>query len=142
YITDGYSDDLYRIKDGKLETWLTSKKIRNSNGILFDGEKLIIGVNEDHKLKSIDLKTKEVKIIAEIEGAMIDGIKKMGKDYLITNYYGQVFLVRSSGEVVEWLDTRDKNIICADFEYIEKDQLIIIPDLDNNVLHGYKVTVK
>ncbi|NQY68407.1 MAG: SMP-30/gluconolactonase/LRE family protein [Flavobacteriales bacterium] len=140
FITEGYSDNLHRIKDGKLETWLSSKKIRNSNGLQIDGNKLIIGVNDDHKLKSIDLATKEVTVIAEFEDGNLDGIKKYKDGYIVGNYYGQIFYVKKDGSITEWLNVEDKKIICADFEYLEDKQMLYVPDLDNSTLTGYKIS--
>ncbi|NQY11750.1 MAG: SMP-30/gluconolactonase/LRE family protein [Flavobacteriales bacterium] len=142
FITEGWSDNLLRIKDGVLETWLSSKKIRNPNGLFCDGNKLIIGVNEDHKLKSIDIATKEITVIAEFEDGNLDGIKKYKDGYLVGNYYGQIFYVKQNGEITEWLNVKDKKIICADFEYIEEKQMLYVPDLDNSTLHGYKIVSK
>ena len=57
----------------------------------------------------------------------------------MSHFYGDLNLVKENGEILELLNTRNDNIQCADFEYIENDSLIIVPDLINKKLFGYKL---
>lgn len=139
YVSDSQSNVIYRIKDGRVEKWLESDLIKSTNGILVDNDKIIAGVNTDGYLKSIDIKTQEIKNIAFIGEGEIDGIKKNGDNYLVSIYEGKLLCVSKNGEVKNLLDTRDKGIQCADFEYTPNDSVVIIPALINNKLYGYKL---
>jgi DNA-binding beta-propeller fold protein YncE len=138
YITDSGSKTIYKIKNGNVEKWLETEEISYLNGILYDDGKLIIGVNGDTSLKSVDIKTKEIQKIAMLGEGAIDGIKKCGDDYLVSHFQGNIYLVKKNGEVKELLNTREQKIDCADFEYIEDENMIIVPALWNNKLIGYQ----
>ena len=78
YVSDSKSNIIYRIKNSKVEKWLESELIKNTNGILVDSEQLIAGVNSDNYLKSINIKTKTISNIAFLGEGEIDGIKTFG----------------------------------------------------------------
>lgn len=138
YISDSDSDVIYRIKNGKLERWLNREEINKTNGILIDGINLLAGVNADNSLKAVNINDMTITRIATLPPGIIDGIKKCGDDYLVSIYEGNLYLVSKSGEVTELLNTRSEQIFCADFEYIDEMNLLIVPALKNNKLFIYK----
>jgi sugar lactone lactonase YvrE len=138
YVTDSDSAAVYSIKNGKVEQWLKSPDISNPNGIILDGNNLIIGVNGDNYLKSISISDKKISNIAAMGPGIIDGIKKHGNDYFVSLYAGNLYLVQRDGKITELLNTRKNKINCADFEYVEKIHLFIIPALSNSKVTGYK----
>src|SRR4030042_3546834 len=131
YISDSGSDIIYRIKDGMFEKWLNSKEVNQTNGILVDGDILIVGANSDGSLKAVNTTDMAICKIASLPPGIIDGIKKCGDDYLVSHYEGNLYLVSNNGEVTELLNTRTEQIYCADFEYIDELNLLIIPALRN-----------
>lgn len=142
YVTVSDTDIIYRIKDSKVEKWFESMEIMNPNGIMCEGDKIIIGVCSDNTLKSVAIANKELKTVA-VAGKgieVIDGLKKYGDDYLISHYKGTILRIRSDGRVTKVLDTSKKGIYCADFEFIEDRLLFIIPSLKNNLVSVYKYT--
>jgi sugar lactone lactonase YvrE len=138
YISDSGSDIIYRIQDGVVERWLTGNEIDHTNGVLIDGDKLIVGVNTDSSLKAVNIKDRSVTRLASMPPGAIDGIKKCGSGYLVSHYQGNLYLVKQDGEVIELLNTRVEKISCADFEYIDKLNLLVIPALKNNKLFIYQ----
>ena len=138
YISDSGSDIIYRIKNGIFEKWLTSKEIDRTNGVLIDGDRLLVGVNADSSLKAVDIKNKTITKMASLPPGIIDGIKKCGSGYLVSHYNGNLYLVSPGGAVIELINTRGEEIKCADFEYIDKLSLLIIPALKNNKLFIYQ----
>ena len=138
YVSDSGNDVIYRIKNGKVEKWLTGSEIDNTNEVLVDGDKLILGVNSDSTLKSANLESKEIKSIATLSKGTIDGIQKCGKEYLVSHFEGELFLIDPNGKIMELLNTTASNINCADFEYVEKLNLLVIPALRNNKVFIYK----
>ncbi len=140
YVSVSDGDVIYRIKDGKVEKWITGVEVDKTNGVLVDGDKLILGVNSDSTLKSVSFENKEINTIATLHAGIIDGIKKCGTNYLVSHYNGNLYLVKKNGEVTELLNTRPSEIKCADFEYIESMNLLIIPALRNNKVFIYKYT--
>ncbi len=138
YISVSDSSIIYRIKDGKLEKWLNREEINKTNGVLIDGANLLTGVNADHSLKAVNTNDKTITKIASLPPGIIDGIKKCGDDYLVSIYEGNLYRVSSNGEVIELLNTRSEQISCADFEYIDEMNLLIVPALKNHKLFFYK----
>jgi len=137
YVSESDSDVIYKIKNGQVEKWIESKEISRTNGILADGNKLILGVISDSCIKAADLDSKEIVVIAQLKQGIIDGIKKCGNNYLVSHFEGNLYLVSTGGQVEELLNTRNEKINIADFEYIEDKGLIVIPSLSNNKLLGY-----
>ena len=138
YVTDSYEKTIYRIKNGEVSKWMDTLAISYPNGIEYDEGKLIIGVNGDNCLKSVDIKTREIHTIAFLGEGLIDGIKKCRDGYLVSLYYGILLHVKHNGTVTQLMNTKEQNIPCADFEYIENEKMVIIPTLWNNKLYGYK----
>ncbi|MGD8778487.1 MAG: hypothetical protein PVH88_05945 [Ignavibacteria bacterium] len=138
YVSVSDSDVIYKISNGRVEEWIRDISIDQTNGILIDNNKLIVAVNSDHFLKYIDITTKEIKKIAYLGPGILDGIKKCGDDYLVSHYEGNLNLVSLSGRVTELLNTRDRKINIADFEFIKNKGLLITPALKNNKLYGYQ----
>ncbi len=140
YVTVSDTDIVYRIEDGMVEKWFEDPQISNPNAIMYDGGHIIIGVCSDNTLKSISISDKKLEIIA-VAGkgfAVIDGLKKFGNDYFISHYEGTILLLHSNGTITEVLDTSKEGIFCADFEFIEDQNLFVIPTLKNNRVSLYK----
>jgi sugar lactone lactonase YvrE len=138
YVTDSGTKTVYRIENDSVEAWFVGDEIAAPNGILYDEGKLIIGVNSDNYLKSIDIKTKAITKIALLGEGTIDGIKKYGDDYLVSHVMGNIYLVKKTGEVKELLNTRVQEVKCADFEYIAEKKMILVPALSTNRVIGYQ----
>ena len=142
YVSVSDTNIIYRIKDGTVEKWFESPQIGNPNGIMCDGDKIIVGVCSDNTLKSISIADKKLNLVATAgKGfAVIDGVKKYGNDYLISHYEGTILLLHSDGTITEVMDTSKEGVFCADFEFIEDQKLILIPTLKNNRVSLYKYT--
>ena len=138
YMTDSGKKRVYRIENGIVENWLTSDELAKPNGILYDGGKLIIGVNSDNYLKSIDIQTKEITNIAFLDEGTIDGIIKYGDDFLVSHVMGNIYFVTKEGEVKELLNTREEDIRHADLGFIESERIIISPVLNRDKLIAFQ----
>ena len=140
YVTTSGSDILFKISQGKVEHWIEGESISDANGILFDGEKLIIGVISDGYVKEIDPATKEVHNLAFLGEGIIDGIKRCADGYLVSHFKGTLYHISFAGEVTELLNTRSEGTFLADFEYIPSKNLLVIPALWNNKILFYEYT--
>ncbi|MFC1762323.1 SMP-30/gluconolactonase/LRE family protein [Planctomycetota bacterium] len=139
YLTDSGRKAVVRIENDKAQLWLAGDKIAKPNGILCDGDKLVIGVNSDNCLKSIDLQTQEIKTIASLGAGGIDGILKYGEGYLVSHVAGNIYEVNLSGKVTELLNTREMDLKIADFGFIPNQQLIVAPIINKDILIGYTI---
>ncbi len=137
YITDSGKKTVYRIKSGIVENWIVDDEIARPNGILYDNGKIIIGVNSDNYLKSIDIKTGDIQDIAFLDEGEIDGISKFKDAYLVSHVKGNIYLVSNNGEVTELLNTREDDTRHADFGFIESKRMIISPVINKSKLIAY-----
>jgi hypothetical protein len=94
---------------------------------------------EDGTIKSIDLKTKQVRTFLTLgPGANMDGLVTDGRDgYLFSDYYGRVYRADAAGRKTLLLDRRGPHHYTADFEYIPEEGLLIVPSLYDNRLTAY-----
>ncbi|MFH1195006.1 MAG: SMP-30/gluconolactonase/LRE family protein [bacterium] len=141
YITDSRKNVIYKLENGTISEWLNSGELSQSNGIIVDKDKIIVGTSADGSIKSIDINTKEIKNIFSLEpGTVMDGLACDGKgNYLITDHAGRLFRVTPSGSGELLLNTTARPITLADFDYVPEKGLLIIPTLADNRLMMYKI---
>jgi hypothetical protein len=128
---------VYRHAGGKLEPWL--ENLSRPNALLCEKNRLLVGLNE--KLIAVDLKSRTVQVLARFEqGANIDGIEPDGSGgYLVGDHNGRLFRLTGQGERILLLDTSNPGEKIADFAYIPKLKLLIIPTFDGNSLAAYSL---
>lgn len=142
YVSESDTNTIYRIKNNSVEKWLDSEEVSRPNGILFDDGKLLVAVNSDHYLKMVNITDKKVTKIADLGEGILDGIKKCGDDYLVSDYMGSLYLVKLSGEVDELINTREAKINIADFEYIPDKDMVISPAMGSHKLICYRLDLE
>lgn len=98
YISDMLGTRLFRYRDGKLELWLDSENLQHPNGILVDGEDLIVAtwgypVAEDFttetagSLVRISLADKSMQLIPGGEAlGNLDGVVKIGGAFWVSDW--------------------------------------------------------
>jgi sugar lactone lactonase YvrE len=110
YVSESDTNTIYRIKGNSVEKWLDSEEVSRPNGILYDDGKLLVAVNSDNYLKAINISNKQVTKIAHLDPGILDGIKKCGDGYLVSDFMGNLHLVTPSGQVTELINTREAEI--------------------------------
>lgn len=134
FVTDMRDNKIYVLANGKLVLWLEDKLISNPNGLWAEKGKLYIGTE---KIIQADLKTKELKVLAENCGG-IDGLEKMESgDFIYSNWPGRIFVTKGA-ESIKLLDTVDKQNT-ADIDYIPGKKLVIVPTFSGNSVDAYKL---
>ena len=137
YISDTPGNSVFRYDDGILEKWV--ENLDNPNGLLAEGDKLLVGQNG--KVIAINTVDKSAKVFTEIESiAQIDGIQSDGNgNYLISDYHGIVYLVTPDGKNRVLLNSSTPGIYTADFAYIQNKKLMLIPGMYDNSVTAYKI---
>jgi len=131
---------IYRFKDGRTKVWLDGEQINWANGLYYYDGKLLVGNSGDGCLKSVDIRTKTVKKIACLGAGIVDGIRIDSKgNYLVSHWEGQIYLISPGGKIEELMDTIG-DINCADFEFIKKKNLLLIPTFVGNRVVAYNLT--
>ena len=141
FVSDNAAQLIWKIEDGIVKVWMKGGELKNPNGLYLSGNKLLVGCSADASLKEIDLKTKEVTVLAQLKsGAIMDGIQVLEDGrILFTNYNGYLYLLEEKGKFKEILNTSTPGITLADFKYIPEKDILVIPTLYNNQVIAYKI---
>jgi sugar lactone lactonase YvrE len=114
YVTDTFANRIYRYADGTAELFVEDSALMSPNGILADGDKLIVasfGTLADKPedmvpggLVSIDIASKAVTPMAGTEATgFLDGIIKIGDRYIVSDFFGGKVMAVTPGEATETL---------------------------------------
>jgi hypothetical protein len=114
--------------------------IAQPNGLHIEGNKLFVGTNADISVKAIDLGTKEMETLISFDRGVIDGIEDDGEGGLLVSLAdGRLFAVDSSGTAHKLLDTTPQGISCANFSYVPRTRLLVVPTLSDNRVMMYRL---
>ncbi|MBN2345742.1 MAG: hypothetical protein JXO51_05070 [Candidatus Aminicenantes bacterium] len=134
YISDTPAGIVYRYSRGKLEPWL--ENLSRPNALFCEKQRLLVGQNE--KLIAADLQSGVFETLAVFtRGSNIDGIEADGRGYLVGDHHGKLYRLDDRGNRTLLLDTSNPGEKIADFAYIHKLKLILIPTFDANSLTAY-----
>jgi hypothetical protein len=136
FVSDSSRGAIYKWSAGRAEEWLRDARIARPNGVCVDGELLLVGTNADGRLKSVDLRTKEIATVATMGPGIIDGIERVADGlYLVSHNEGRLFRVDGRGGVVKLLDTSVAGRPIADFCYAEGR--VVFPTFNDNRVAAY-----
>ncbi len=139
YITDSRKNTVYRLSERQMEVWIQDEQLGRPNGILVEGDYLLVGTSADGCVKKIHRSSKLITTLVRIgNNAIIDGLTSDGKGgYLISDFNGKIYRLESNGNKQLLLDTTAPEIHAADFLYIPGRKLLVVPSLYSNKLTGY-----
>jgi len=139
YISGSGSNTIYRLKDGKAEALVTGDEGERFNGLLWEKERMLLVTSTSSLFKSVDLETKEVKILAEKIGQG-DAIAQVGNGgYITTSWIGAVFFVPAEGAAVKLLDTEALGENAADACFDTANQILYLPTFFKNQVKAYRL---
>ena len=149
YMSDSGTSAIWRLADGKLEKWLEGPQLKYPNGLLVQGDKLIVAAwgapKTDDKtfaaanLLEISLKDKSVRDIGSgTPIGNLDGIVADGPDsYFVTDWVaGAVYRVDATGKADLVLDLDQGS---ADIAMIPGQRVLLIPMMMSNNLIAYQL---
>ena len=142
YVSDSDNNSIFLISNGVVSNWL-SEGLNAPNGVLLDGEKLLLASMGSEDFAAIDLGTKEITVLTEGINKG-DGIAKVSipGHFLVTDWFGQVFMIYPDGSKVILLDTRNAEIGAADIDYIPEKNLLLVPTFAKHHVVAYKLVEK
>jgi sugar lactone lactonase YvrE len=144
YISDSQKGQILKSSDGQFSVWKGGADYAQVNGLHYSGGKLYAGFSSDATLRSIDLASGEVKTLVKLDpGAVVDGIETdENGNILVSDYRGKIFLVHPDGQKSLLLDSTAPKRYCANFAYIPKKRLLVIPSLNDNRISAFKRSVE
>lgn len=139
YVSDSDNNNIFLISNGVVSDWL-SEGLNAPNGLLLDGERLLIASMGSEDFASVNLATKELTVLTEAISKG-DGIAKVSipGHFLVTDWNGQVFMIYPDGSKVILLDTREAEIGAADIDYIPEKNLLLVPTFAKHHVVAYKL---
>lgn len=138
YISDSKNKKIFYIDAAKLnvKAYLT-EGLESPNGLLFVDKTLYMV--DAGKFYKID-KDKKKTFIAEGFDGGSDGIEQVDDNtFLISCWYGTVWLVKLNGEKKMILDTRADKINAADIGYDSKNKIVYVPTFWKNNVSAYQL---
>jgi hypothetical protein len=141
---------IYQYKNKKISILVEGVDIEHPNGLLVEGENLIIGawgkeIQDDFttktlgRLLSLNLKTKKITPITAKPLGNLDGVESDGKGgYIVTDWIaGKVFHVQKSG-TSKTLTTFPKG--AADHAFIADKKILILPEMLENKVGAFDLS--
>ena len=147
YASDTPANTIWRLKDGTLEPWLANDALKGPNGLLVQGDKLIVssfgqlpdqGTPELGGLMAIDLKDQSVSKIRDDPIGNLDGLQASAPGiYFVTDWAaGALYRVGAKGKPERLLKLNKGS---ADFVYLADQNMVIVPIMLGNTLVAYQL---
>jgi len=149
YVSDMNNNTIYRLKNGVCKQWLKNDGLESPNGLYAFKNQLMLAcwgvtdaqTNIPGHIKTISLKNKNITLFGNGSAkGHFDGLEADYRgNYFVTDWMsGKLYQIKASGDAVLLLQL---NRGCADPEYIQDKQLIIIPMMNDNKILTFKVQV-
>lgn len=137
YISDSRGGSIYLLEDGKLTTFMSG--LQGPNGLFTVNKEILMVLWDAKTLNSVDVTSKQVTLLTEgIENP--DGIQAIGNNqYLISSWNGMVHHIDKDWKKTMVLDLRKDSVNSADIEYIESENLLLVPTFFKNTVRAYEV---
>ena len=149
YATETMQGAIYTIADGTASQFVADPALAGANGILIDGNRLLIATLGDisggfenlkpSNIKAVDIATKAITDFGSAEPVgTLDGIEPVEGGVLVTdNGGGRLVKVAEDGTATEIGQTGAGS---ADFEFVADQNLVIIPLLNTSEVVGFTYT--
>lgn len=149
YVSDIATNTLHRLSGGTFEAWVVDEELENPNGLLVEGENLIVGawgkMKEDFStevpghLKTVALSDGSINDLGDGQSiGNLDGVESDGQgNYYATDWMaGTLMYVTASGEAEVLLELGQGS---ADLEVVASEGLVVIPMMKDGKLVAYKL---
>lgn len=142
YISDSDANRIYKYSDGHVTNWLT-EGLNAPNGLLTDGDRLLVASMGSMDFTSFDINTKSKRVLTEGINKG-DGIAYTGIPgyFILTDWYGEIFLINPDYTKVSLLNQKEEQINSADIEYIPELNMLLVPTFNKKTIVAYKLVEK
>ena len=149
YVSDMLGNRLYVVKDGAASVFLDSAVLDFPNGLLVDGDRLIVGnwgkpeadftTKVPGRLVAFNLASKMRTMIGTASYGNLDGIESDGHGGFIVSDYllGKVMRVSASGESTL---IRQFKPGAADIGFVASKGILLVPHMNENQVAAYDIS--
>jgi hypothetical protein len=153
YVSDMMANKIYAVSNGAATVAAEGAELEFPNGLLVDGERLIVGgwggsppkadftTDVKGRLFFYDLKTKTKTLITRNPTANFDGVESDGKGgYVATDWVaGKLLHISATGEVKE---LRQFKPGAADIDFVAASNIVLVPHMNDNQVAAYDVSAE
>ena len=137
YVSDTGGGKIYQLKAGTISVFAEGADVVKPNGLLAEKDKLLMASAGTGDLRLIDYKTGDNTLVANVV-ANADGlVKDPIKNYIISNWQGEVYYLFGSGEKIKILDTKEAGMNAADIGFMPEGNVLLVPTFFNNRVVAY-----
>lgn len=150
YVADTLGNKIFRYQNGEVSTFGDDLELESPNGLLVDGDRLIVAAwgiepGADFTTKTpgnlywIDIKSGKKNLITKEPLGNLDGVELDGQgNYVVTEFMkGQVLRIDSEGNVSELMRLPSPGL--ADHAYLPGKQLLVQPHMMGGFVVGVKL---
>jgi DNA-binding beta-propeller fold protein YncE len=149
YVSDTPTNTIWRLKDGVFEPWLMSDELNGPNGLLVQGDKLIVASfgklasegQKEEKAAMLSVNIEDKKITKFGDGSPIgnlDGLESLVPGvYLVSDWNaGALYRIDAKGKATVLIDLNQGS---ADQTYLPDKKTVIIPMMLDSTLIAYQL---
>ncbi len=149
YVSDMATNTIWRLANGTFQVFLNDEKLESPNGLLIEGDDLIVGAwgvmtdgmatKVPGHLKAVSLKDTAIRSLGSATPiGNLDAVEPLGDGaYLVTDWVaGKVLRVGGDGTVQVLEDLGQGT---ADLGYDRKSGTAFIPQMKTGTLYGFKI---
>jgi hypothetical protein len=149
FVSDMMQNQIWKLEGDQFEMWLQDEELENPNGLLAEQDRLVVAAwgkpKEDFStdvpghLKAVDYQNKEITSIGPGDPiGNLDGVEPNGQGgYLVTDWFsGGLYDISEDGKAEMVMDLNQGS---ADHEFVEGDNLAVIPMMMDGTVNAYKM---
>jgi sugar lactone lactonase YvrE len=150
YASDTPMNTIWRLKDGTFEPWLANDDLNGPNGLIVQGDKLIVasfgrmpGEGQKQELAgllAVNLEDQTIEPLGKGEPVgNLDGLEPLEAGvYLVTDWAsGALYRIDSKGKVDLLIDLNQGS---ADLTFFPQTKTVLIPMMLDNTLAAYRLS--
>lgn len=136
FASDSSSASLYQLDENGYKLWLEDPQLDGINGVLGQGDNLIIATMTEGLLLSAGGGRGLAQIATGMTSA--DGVATLPDgEYMVSSWPGQIWHVASDGDVTKLLDTEADGISQNDLTGV--GDLIVVPNLTSGTVTAWRL---
>lgn len=135
-VSDSETGRIWRLSGDNIELWRESEELAGVNGLLGDGDRLLVSTMSSGSLYEATAKGGWREIASGMKNA--DGIGVMpGGGYLVSSWPGKIHFVDAEGGVSTLLDTRKDGVLQNDLTMF--GDVVIVPNWEPGTVTAWRV---
>jgi len=136
FASDSQGASIYQLDENGYKLWFQDDRMDGINGLLGQGDKLIISTMSEGLLLAASGGRELTPIATGMENS--DGIAALpGGEYVVSSWPGHIWHVASDGTVTELLDTEAEGILQNDLTGV--GDLIVVPNLTSGTVTAWRL---